>query len=193
MSNIKFHSMQKSIVLLFLIAFFSSCQKKETEPVVVKPIEDFLEKTDLYSKVFYISTNLNNEDCSAYNIGCDCCDGKIIFLSNGTFVSDFYCVPSEIYNTGTFSIENKKLVLEYSHKEAVYGPEKDDYSQEEESTLRLDSINLGKISLDIIKCKGKYIFKSKEDYYSEDKKTPFTVAMNQYKTKGVWKLLDVKE
>ena len=184
--------MQKSIVLLFLIAFFSSCQKKETAPVVVKPTENFLEKTDLYSKVFYISTNLN-ADCLAYNIGCDCCDGKIIFLSNGAFVSDFYCVPSEIYNTGTFDIENKKLVLEYSHKQAIFGPEKEDYSQEEESTLRLDSINLGKVSLDIIKCKGKYIFKSKEDYYSEDKKTSFSVAMNQYKTKGVWKLLDVKE
>lgn len=182
--------MRKYIVLV-LILLFASCQKKGAESVA-KPAENFLEASDLYFKVFYNSTHLN-KDCEAYNFGCDCCDGKIIFLSNGTFVSDFYCVPNEIYNTGTFKIENKKLVLDYSRKQAVYGPESDDYSQEEESTLWLDSINLGKVSMEIIRCKGKYIFKSKEDYYSEDKKTPFSTALNQYKTKGVWKLLDVKE
>ncbi len=183
--------MRKNIVLLLILAL-ASCQKKETEPVV-KPAEDFLEAADLYSKVFYISTNLNTEDCQAYNMGCDCCDGKILFLSNGTFVSDFYCVPSEIYNTGTFRIENKKLVLEYNHRQAVYGPAKDDYSQEEESELRTDSINVGEESLDIIRCKGKYIFKSKEDYYSEDKKISFSEAINDYKSAGVWELLEIKE
>ncbi len=183
--------MRKKIVLLILLAL-ASCQKKETKRVI-KPAEDFLEATDLYSKVFYISTNLNTEDCQAYNIGCDCCDGKIIFLTNGTFVSDFYCVPNDIYNTGTFSIQNKKLVLEYSHKQAVYGPAKEDYSQEEESSLKLDSINLGKVSLDIIRCKEKYIFKLKEDYYSEDKKISFSKAIDEYKNSGVWKALDVKE
>lgn len=182
--------MQKRIYLLVILTL-SACQKKETAPVS-KPAEDFLETADLHSKVYYISTNLN-KDCEAYNIGCDCCDGKILFLRNGTFVSDFYCVPNEIYNTGTYSIENKKLILEYSHKQAAYGPANDDYSQEEESMLRPDSINLGKVPLDIIKCKGKYLFKSKEDYYSEDKKTPFSKAVNQYKTSGVWKLLDIKE
>ncbi len=184
--------MQKIICLLFAFVFLS-CQKKETVPVTAKPVETFLEAADLHSKVFYLSTNLNSEDCQAYNIGCDCCDGKIIFLANGTFVSDFYCVPSDIYNTGTFTIENRKLVLEYSHKQGVYGPARDDYSQEEESVLRPDSINLGKLSLDILKCKGKYIFKSKEDYYSEHKKTTFATAVNQYKDSGVWKMLDVKE
>lgn len=183
--------MRKSIVLLLLL-LAASCQKKETPPVA-KPMEDFLEASELHSKVFYISTTLNTEDCKAYNIGCDCCDGKIIFLSNGTFVSDFYCVPNEIYNTGTFRIEGKKLVLEYSHKQGVYGPAKDDYSQEEESALRPDSIPSSKVNLDIIRCKGRYIFKSKEDYYSEDEKTTFSKAVTDYKNKGVWQLLEIKE
>ncbi len=183
--------MRKGIVLLLLLSL-ASCQKKETEPVATPAVEDFLQAADLHSKVYYISTNLNKE-CEAYNIGCDCCDGKIIFLANGTFVSDFYCVPNEIYNTGTFTIENKKLVLDYSHKQAVYGPAKDDYSQEEESFLKLDSATIGKVSLDIIRCKEKYIFKTNEDYYSEDKKTSFSTAVNQYKNNGVWNLLEVKE
>lgn len=191
MSNINPDLVQKSISLLLLFAFFS-CQKKETPPAV-EPVEDFLETADLHSKVFYISTNLNKETCEAYNIGCDCCEGKILFLSNGSFISDFYCIPNEVYNTGTYKIENKKLVLDYSHKEVAYGPANDDFSEEEESVWKFDSINTHRVNLDIIECKGNYIFKSKGDYYSEDRKTQFTAALNQYKTKGVWKLLDAKE
>ncbi len=183
--------MQKSIVLLLILAL-ASCQKKETE-TVVKPVEDFLETSELYSKVFYISNKLNTEECIAYNDGCDCCDGKIVFLENGTFISDFYCIPDESYTTGTFKVENKQLVLVYSHKEAVYGPSKEDFSEEEESVLRLDSVNYGTASLDIIKCKNHYVFKNESDYYAEDKKTSFTKAINEYKSKGVWELLDMKE
>lgn len=183
--------MRKSIVLLLILAL-ASCQKKETEPGA-KPAEDFLETADLYSKVYYISPKLNTEDCTAYNDGCDCCDGKIVFLKNGTFISDFYCIPDQSYNTGTFKIENKKLILDYSNKEAVYGPSKEDYSEEEESVLRLDSFNCGKVSLDIIRCKKNYIFKSESDYYAEDKKTSFSTAVNEYKKAGVWELLDIKE
>ena len=89
MSNIKLHLMKKSIVLLLILAL-ASCQKKETE-LVAKPVEETLQTSDLFSKVYYISPKLNTEDCTAYNDGCDCCDGKIIFLENGTFISDFYC------------------------------------------------------------------------------------------------------
>lgn len=183
--------MQKYIVLL-LILTLASCQKKETE-TVVKPVEDFLETADLYSKVFYISPKLNTENCTAYNDGCDCCDGKIVFLKNGTFISNFYCIPDETYNTGTFKIENKKLVLDYSHKEAVYGPSKDDYSEEEESVLRLDSVKAATTTIDILRCKDHYVFKNGSDYYSEDKKTSFQLAINQYKKDGIWQLLEIKE
>ncbi|MEO5775990.1 MAG: hypothetical protein ABIQ27_03740 [Flavobacterium sp.] len=183
--------MRKSIVI-FLILVLVSCQKKETEPVA-KPAEDFLETADLYSKVYYISPELNTEDCTTYSDGCDCCDGKILFLKNGTFISNFYCIPDESYNTGTFKIENKKLILDYSYKEAVYGPSKEDYSDEEESILRLDSVNCRKVSLEIIRCKNHYVFKSETDYYGEDKKTSFQLAINQYKRDGVWELLDIKE
>jgi hypothetical protein len=182
----------KRSILLLLVIMFVSCQKKETEPVI-KPIEETLETADLYSKVFYISPKLNTEDCSAYNDGCDCCDGKIVFLKNGTFISDFYCIPDNSYNTGTFKVENEKLILNYSTKEVVYGPSNDDFSEEEESLLRLDTVTIGTVSMDIIKCKEKYVFKGETDYYSEDKKTSFSKAINEYKTAGVWELLDVKE
>ena len=191
MSSIKLHWMKKSILLLLILAF-ASCQKKETEPVT-KPVEETLLTSDLYSKVYYISPKLNTEDCTAYNDGCDCCDGKIIFLKNGTFISDFYCMPDKSYNTGTFKVENNKLILDYFNKEAVYGPSKEDYSEEEESVLRLDSVNCGKVSLNIIRCKKHYVFKGDPDYYSEDKRTSFQLAINEYKRDGIWKLLDIKE
>ncbi|QBZ98097.1 hypothetical protein [Flavobacterium sangjuense] len=182
--------MRKSIVLLLIIALVS-CQNKETE-TIVKPVEETLQTSDLYSKVFYISPKLNTEDCIAYNDGCDCCDGKIVFLKNGTFISDFYCIPLKSYNTGTFKIENKKLILDYDDKEVTYGPANDDYSEEEESVLTLDTVKCGMVSLDVIKCKKKYVFKGESDYYSEDKKASFLQAINEYKNEGAWKLLDVK-
>lgn len=183
--------MRKSIVILLILAL-ASCQKKETE-TVAKPIEDFLRTADLYSKVFYISPQLNNEDCTAYNDGCDCCDGKIVFLNNGTFISDFYCIPDKSYTTGTFEVQDKKLVLKYSSKEAIYGPSNDDYSEEEESVLRLDSTKAGINTLDILRCKKHYVFKGGSDYFAEDKKTSFQLAINQYKRDGVWELLEIKE
>ena len=183
--------MPKSIVV-FLLLVLVSCQKKETGTVVKHIKEDNLQTSDLYSKVYYISPKLNTENCTAYNDGCDCCDGKIVFLKNGTFISDFYCIPTESYNTGTFKIKNNKLVLNYSKKEALFGPE-DDEDYEGENILRLDSIDYGMVRMDVIKCKNKFVFKGVSDYFSEDKKTPYSIAVNQYKKKGVWKLLDIKE
>jgi len=181
--------MRKRIVLLVILAFIS-CQKKETI-TVVKPVEPFLATADLFSKVFYISPQLDTENCIAYNDGCDCCDGKIVFLQNGTFISDFYCIPTESYNTGTFEIKNKKLFLNYSKLEALLGPENEE-DFDAESVLRLETSTCGKASLDIIRCKNHYIFKGQSDYFAEDKKTSFSAAVNEYKKLGVWKLLDIK-
>ncbi|WP_264521746.1 hypothetical protein [Flavobacterium sp. N1994] len=184
--------MRKKIVFVFVLALIS-CKKNEAEPVI-KPVSDFLKTSDLYSKVFYISTKLNTENCTAYNDGCDCCDGKIIFLKNGTFVSDFYCIPDVSYTTGTFEVLDKKLILKYAAKEAVYGPSNEDYSEEEESVLRLaDSKMSGITEVAILRCKEHYVFKNGSDYFSEDKKTSFQLAVNQYKRDGVWELLDIKE
>jgi hypothetical protein len=182
--------MYKSFILLLILSF-ASCTKKELKPKV-KSENDFIQTSDLYSKVFYISPKLNSEDCSAYNDGCDCCDGKIVFLNNETFITDFYCIPTESFNTGTYKIENQKLVLNYSKKEALFGPvNEEDF--EAESILRLETSECGKTSLDIIKCGNQFVFKGKVDYFTEDEKVSFKTAVNEYKKSGVWKLLDVKE
>lgn len=183
---------RKSIGLIVLLAFIA-CQKKEAK-TTIKPVEQTLKTSDLYSKVFYISTKLNTEDCTAYNDGCDCCDGKIVFLKNGTFISDFYCIPDVSYTTGTYEVLDKKLILKYDAKEAIYGPSNEDYTEEEESVLRLaKSPSSGITEVDIIRCKEHYVFKNGSDYFSEDKKTSFQLAVNHYKRDGVWKLLDIKE
>ena len=189
MSSIK-ELIRKSIWLVILLPFIA-CQKKETK-TSVKTVEQTLKTSDLYSKVFYISTHLNTENCTVYNLGCDCCDGKIVFLKNGTFISDFYCIPTETYTTGTFKIKNKKLILNYSKTEALFGPEnEDDY--EGKDVLRLQTSECGMSVLDIIRCKNHYIFKSESDYYAEHEKTTFSVAVNEYKKAGVWQLLGLKE
>jgi len=79
--------MKHRFVLVFIVLFLVSCQKRESNPVVVtSPKTTSLKTADLYSKVYYISTSLDTEKCIAYNIGCDCCDGKIVFLKGNRFI-----------------------------------------------------------------------------------------------------------
>ena len=183
--------MKKNILLLFILAFLFSCQNKETKIIAKKSKKEFI--LELSNKVFYISPQLNTEQCIAYNDGCDCCDGRIVFLKNGTFISNFYCIPEESYNIGTFKIENSRVKLNYSNKVAVLGPESEtDFDGKD--ILKLEKITGGTTYLEIIKCGKKYVLKSKLDgYFSEDKKIPFQEAISEYKKIGVWKLLDMKE
>lgn len=167
-----------------------SCQGKENTTIKTK--DEFLKASDLYSKVYFISTELKSEKCVAYNDGCDCCDGKIVFLKGNIFISDYYCIPEESFSTGTFEIKNGKLFLHHNNIGAVLGPKNID-SIDEDSVLRLDSLNYGIDSLAVFKCKKKYLFKTKLDYYSESTKTTFSEAINDFKKNGVWKLLKIKD
>jgi hypothetical protein len=128
--------MKHSLVLFLLLNAFVSCQKKETkidQPALKTKV---LKASDLYSKVYYISTSLNTEKCIAYNGGCDCCDGKIVFLKGDRFIGDFYCIPEEEFTTGTFQIKKDKLLLHYDQKQVVLGPQ-DENDMESKDTLRL--------------------------------------------------------
>jgi hypothetical protein len=183
--------MKKNILVLFIIGFLFSCQNKENKTLIKKNKKEL--NIELSNKVFYISPELNTEQCLAYNDGCDCCDGRIVFLKNGTFISNFYCIPEEIYNTGTFKIVNSKIKLNYSSKSAVLAPKSED-DFDGNNILKLENIKGETTYLDIIKCNEKYVFKSQLDgYFTEDKKTSFKKAISEYKKFGVWKLLDIKE
>jgi hypothetical protein len=183
--------MKKNILVLLILGFLFSCQNKENKTLIKKNKKEL--NVELSNKVFYISPNLNTEECIAYNDGCDCCDGRIVFLENGTFISNFYCIPEERYNTGTFKIENSKIKLNYSSKSAFLAPENED-DFDGNNILKLEIIKGETTYLNIIKCNEKYVLKSELDgYFSEDKKTSFQKAISEYKKIGVWKLLDIKE
>jgi hypothetical protein len=185
--------MKHRFVLVFIVLFLVSCQKRESNPVVVtSPKTTSLKTADLYSKVYYISTSLDTEKCIAYNIGCDCCDGKIVFLKGNRFISDNYCIPEEYYTTGTFEIKKDKLLLKYSKKQAILGP-LDDSDYEAKDTLRLETIPYDSLVLSIFRCQNKSLFKNKNEYYSEDTKTLVSEAIDDYKKKGVWEILGLKD
>jgi len=172
--------MKLNILIPFTLFLFISCQKNERITVIKKDKKE-LTFQELSNKVFYISPQLNTEQCTAYNDGCDCCDGKIVFLKNGTFISNFYCIPEESFNTGTFKVVDSRIKLHYSKKSAILAPE-DENDFDANSVLKLDSIGGGITFLDILPCGNKYVFKSKSDeYYSEDKTTSFEKAVNEYK------------
>lgn len=184
--------MKHRFVLVFMVLILVSCQKKETNLVLDTPKIQSLKAADLYSKVYYISTSLNTENCIAYNIGCDCCDGKIVFLKGNRFISDYYCIPEEYFTTGTFEIKKDKLILNYSKKQAILGP-LDDSDYEAKDTLRLDTTPYDSLVLTIFTCHNKSLFKDKNEYYSEDTKTLISEAINDYKKRGVWEILGLKD
>jgi hypothetical protein len=192
-SSINFKLIKKIILTIFILNLLFSCQEKTNKIAVKSPEKEVLKSSDLYDKVFIISSQLNAEKCLAYSDGCDCCEGRIVFLKSGVFISNFYCIPDEEYNTGTFEIKNSKLNLNYSKNEAVFGPENEEMT-DEVNILKLETIGGGIEFLDIIPCGKKIVFKSKDgNFYSEDLKTSLHSAINNYKKIGVWKLLEIKE
>lgn len=190
-SSINFKLMKKIILYIFILNLLFSCQEKKDKIAIKLPEKEVLKTSDLYDKVFIISSQLNTEKCLAYSDGCDCCEGRIVFLKSGIFVCNFYCIPDEEYNTGTFEIKNFKLNLNYSKKEAIFGPENEELINEI-GILKLDSIGGGIELLNIIPCGKKNVFRSKDgSFYSEDLKTSLHSAINNYKKIGVWKLLEI--
>lgn len=178
-------------ILVFFLFFtvFVSCQKKETKNEQPSPKTSALKPSELYSKVYYISTSLNTEQCIAQNEGCDCCDGKIVFLEGNRFISDFYCIPEEEFTSGSFEIKGDKLLLRYDEYQAIMGPVNEN-DPDSKDTLRVESNKCTTLELSLFTCKKKILFKSGSDYYSEDHKTKFSDAIADYKKSGVWNLLE---
>jgi hypothetical protein len=185
-------SMKVPLLYLLFLASFFSCQKKENKTGIEK------NKTTstiqiVSDKVFIIASQLDTEQCIAYSDGCDCCEGRIVFLKNGTFISNFYCIPEETYDTGTYEVEKASIKLHYSSKSVVLNSE-EEINPDGKSILTLQKTTGGNSVLGIIKCKNKLVFKSDlDDYFSEDKTISFNEAINQYKKSGVWKLLEMKK
>ncbi len=125
----------------------------------------------------------------AQNDGCDCCDGKIVFLDGNRFISDFYCIPDEEFNSGSFQIKKDKLILNYDKYQAVLGPVNEN-DIDSKDTLRVESSNCSTLELSIFTCQKKILFKSSSEYYSEDHTTHFSDALAAYKKSGVWNLLE---
>lgn len=183
--------MKLPFLYLFFLALFFSCQKKETKTSIEKhKIDSNLEIVS--DKVFIIASQLHTEQCVAYTDGCDCCQGRIVFLKNGSFISNFYCIPEETYDTGTYEIEKLTLTLHYSAKSAILKSD-EGMNPDTKNVLTFQKTTGGVSVLKIIKCKNKYILKSDlGDYFSEDKTTSYNEAINQYKKSGAWKLLEMK-
>jgi hypothetical protein len=179
------------LCLLFLTLFFS-CQEKQNK-IGIEKHKVTANLQIVSDKVFIIASQLDTEQCIASSDGCDCCEGRIVFLKNGTFISNFYCIPEETYDTGTYEVEKASIKLHYSPISAVLKSE-EETNPDKKSILTLQKNSGGSSVLAIIKCKNKYVFKSDlEDYFSEDKTTSFNEAIKQYKKSGAWKLLEMKK
>jgi len=146
----------------------------------------------LAEKVFDMNSMINTESCIIYNDGCDCCEGKIIFIDDNIFMEEFFCIPYNNYYIGYYNIIDQKVKLYYETLYISYGPEEGfDYDSEnvyqanhlkETITITLQSIN----------CNDKLILKSDDDFYIESHSS-FESIYKTYSESEVWKLLNVNE
>lgn len=209
----------KSISLLILIFICISCQKSKTtnteifkehsietfqdssEEVINENQEDLFEllpykgKIELSEKVFDINTDVSLETCKTFVYGCDCCQGRIVFIDDSIFIEEFYCIPYNNFYIGYYNIFDDNIKLYYETKFVSHGPEEGmEYDGKNIYTLNeFDKNESVTIDLYAFNCNGNLIIKSKESVYEESEATTATELLETYSMDEFWDILKVTE
>jgi hypothetical protein len=180
-------------LLTFLIIFFCiSCEKKATIVVKKKPVAKAqFAMNDFAGKVFKISSKVDKNTCTVYSDGCDCCEGKMVFLKDGRFVSDFYCIPYNEYTAGTYAVTNGKLEIKCYPVTSSFGPINESEPGSKDTLIAYPGDD-DPVFLEIYTCGKKPILKAEADYYAEDKTISVEQAVSEYKKSGVWDILGMQ-
>ena len=208
-----------SISLLLLIFICFSCQKNKTsnteaftqvslesfqdssEEVINENQEDLFEllpfkgKIELSEKVLDIETDVSLENCKTFVDGCDCCEGRIVFIDDNIFIEEFYCMPYNNFYIGYYTIFGDNIKLYYETKFVSHGPEEaTDYDGEYVYTLNEYNKNESvTIDLYAFNCNGNLIIKSKESVYEESEVIIAAELLETYSIDEFWDILKVTE
>lgn len=209
----------KSTSLLLLVSICVSCQKNKTTNTEIvtdhsieisqnssgeeidKNQEDIFElspfkgKIELSEKVFEIKTDVSLETCKTFVYGCDCCEGRIVFIDDNIFIEEFYCIPYNNFYIGYYNIFDDNIKLYYETKFVSHGPEETtDYDGE--YVYILNEFNKNEsvtIDLYAFNCNGNLIIKSKESIYEESEAITTTELLETYSMDEFWDILKVTE
>ena len=209
----------KSTSLLLLVSICVSCQKNKTTNTEVfrqdsiETFQDYSEKEthefqenlfemkpyegkiELAEKVFYIKSEIDLQTCTTFDYGCDCCNGKLVFIDEYIFIEEFYCIPYNNFYIGYYNIFDNNIKLYYETKYVSHGPEEGtDYDGDHVYTLneynKNESVTIDLYAFD---CDGNLIIQSKDSYYSESETITTAELLEQYSINEFWDILNVTE
>jgi len=128
-------------------------------------------KIELSEKVFDIETDVSLENCKTFVDGCDCCEGRIVFIDDNIFIEEFYCIPYNNFYIGYYNIFDDNIKLYYETKFVSHGFSEgtDNFGESYYSLNEFDKNESVTIDLYAFNCNGNLIIKSKESVYEESK------------------------
>ncbi len=143
--------------------------------------------------MYFFGPVLDSSNCKVV-AECDCCSDDILFFNDTEFVKISYCVPDMIAEKGTYVVNSKKLVLNFSGVRV--GKSLDEASANRKGktkyTFKTEKIKPSKIILTSFYCKKVLFYKTKgEDisYGSKAVSPSIGKRINELKTEGLWSRL----
>lgn len=152
-------------------------------------------KIELSEKVFDIKTDVSLETCKAFVYGCDCCEGRIVFIDDNIFIEEFYCIPHNNFYIGYYNIFDDNIKLYYETRFVSHGFSEgtDNFGESYYTLNEFDKNESVTIDLYAFNCNGNLIIKSKESVYEESEATTATELLEAYSMDEFWDILKVTE
>lgn len=150
---------------------------------------------ELAEKVFDITPSVFLQSCEIIVDGCDCCEGRIVFIDDNIFIEEFYCMPYNNFYTGYYNIFENNIRLYYETKYVSYGPT-DDQDYNGVDTYTVNEFNKNEsvtINLYAFSCNENLLIKSDESVYEKSKKITSAELLETYSMSEFWDILKVTE
>lgn len=174
-------------VFLLSLGFIVAC---ETSQVPVKQETS----NELNGKVYLFGVQFNEDACQAL-VPCDCCAAHLSFLNNTEFISTSYCMGSESFRKGTYTLAGDNLFLRYQRgcvvKEYNWESEVDSTLSEKYFIKKEDLKALTK-KLSGFRCGGTLCFKdssSHQDYFGSLDELTLASMIISMKESEIWEKL----
>ena len=151
---------------------------------------------DLQDKVFQTGATIHFTDSCAFDYGCDCCAGDLIFNADNTFYMDSYCESDQGVLMGTYAVEGNTLILKTTAKEASlkYNPEYEADESVEEYIMHVERVKPMELKYTASLCGEKLKLESTDvDEMAIETQADYLTAIGMLREQGFFDALGIKE
>lgn len=196
-----------SISLFLIILSFTNCknlkqnvnisQKKKSELVEKKETLINHPKYNLSNKLYLLAPDFDSKKGESF-AECDCCSSNYLFLDNNNFICVDYCLETDTFYSGKYTIENEEIKLKYNStivkKSYNLERETDTINELPEYIYKTEKSKSFQTHWEKFDCKEKICFKTigeQMDYASVDKNQTPESFLVKLKKEGILKKLKI--